>query len=313
MRGFGRDDGGASRRLDDPQLRPIVKMLKHLAEVAVVERGTTHRADADVFALDTIGGFANDPHAPRLRERHDFTHVRKTALTTPSSGTRLFADHDYMSAMLWRVSGRPPRSLPLGFIKPALAALADKVPSGPGWLHEIKHDGYRMQVRKDGDRVRLFTRNGIDWTARYSQVSKIALSLKGKTASIDGELCCVGKDGIADFAKLHSRCADDEAIFYAFDLLELDDEDLRKRPLIERKAILAETLAASKITAGIHLVDHATDDGPSLFAAACRMGLEGIVSKKANGIYRSGNCKTWFKIKNKKAPGWLRVRDGLDG
>ena len=129
--------------------------------------------------------------------------------------------------MLWRVTSRSRRALPFGFIQPCLAVDADKVPSAAGWAHEIKHDGYRMQVRIADGRIRLFTRRGFDWTARYSWVAESAAALRVPSATIDGELVCVGKDGIADFSKLHSRCHDGEAFLYAFDLIEHDGENLR--------------------------------------------------------------------------------------
>jgi bifunctional non-homologous end joining protein LigD len=211
--------------------------------------------------------------------------------------------------MLWRASSQR-RSLPPGFIEPCIPTAAKKVPSGPGWIHEIKHDGYRMQVRKNGDRVRLFTRRGFDWTERYPAVRTAAAKLKAQTLTIDGELVVPGKGGIASFEKLHSRISDADAILFAFDLLELDGEDLRKRPLGERKAMLARLL---KPASGIHLSEHDDSDGEALFRAACRMGMEGIVSKRVSSAYRSGRSESWIKVKNKRAPGYLRVHDGLDG
>jgi bifunctional non-homologous end joining protein LigD len=213
--------------------------------------------------------------------------------------------------MLWRVSSRRRRPLPAGFIEPCIPTVANKVPSGPGWIHEIKHDGYRLQVRKNGDRVRLFTRRGFDWTERYPAVTAAAAKLKAHTLTIDGELGVTGKGGIANFEKLHSRTVDAAAILFAFDLLDLDGEDLRKRPLGERKALLTRLL--KRAAAGIHLSEHDDGDGEALFRAACRMGMEGIVSKRLSSIYRSGRSKSWIKVKNKRAPGYLRVHDGRDG
>jgi bifunctional non-homologous end joining protein LigD len=212
--------------------------------------------------------------------------------------------------MLWRVS-KPARRLPLGFIQPCLAIEASRVPAGPGWVHEIKHDGYRVQLRKSGDRVRLFTRRGFDWTKRYSWVTDSAAKLRAGSLTVDGELVCAGEDGIADFSRLHSRCFDHQAFLYGFDLLELDGEDWRGRPLIERKDMLAKLLR--QMAPGIRYCEHDDGDGETLFRAACRMGLEGIVSKRAQSRYRSGRCKSWVKTKNKRAPGYMRVRDGLDG
>jgi bifunctional non-homologous end joining protein LigD len=215
--------------------------------------------------------------------------------------------------MLWRVKARPGRVLPASFIQPCIASQAAKVPSGDGWLHEIKHDGYRMQVRKDGDRVRLFTRRGFDWTDRYPLAVAGARKLKAQTVTLDCELVTCDERGVADFAKLHSRCADKEAFLYAFDVMELEGEDLKPLPLIERKAKLARLLKGRSV--GIHLCHHDAGDGAALFRAACGMGLEGIVSKKADSRYRPGPkaSLSWVKVKNMGAAGYLRFRDGLEG
>ena len=159
--------------------------------------------------------------------------------------------------------------------------------------------------------MRLFTRRGFDWTDRYTWVVQSAIKLKAENVTLDGELVCIGKNGIADFSRLHSRCFDRQAFLYAFDLLELEGEDWRGRPLIERKDALAGVLRRGY--AGIRFNEHDEGDGEALFRAACRMGLEGIVSKRAQSRYRSGRCKSWIKTKNRRAPGYMRVRDGLDG
>lgn len=213
--------------------------------------------------------------------------------------------------MLWRVSTDRRRLKPAGFIPPCLASVAQRVPIGPGWLYEIKHDGYRMQLRKRGEQVRLFTRRGFDWTERYSWPVEAGATLKARSCTIDGELVVADAQGMADFGKLHSRCFDHLAFLYGFDLLELNGEDLRSRPLIERKAMLAALLR--RADPGIRLCDHDERDGRALFMAACRMGLEGLVCKRASSVYRSGRSKSWIKVKNKSAPGYMRVRDGLEG
>lgn len=215
--------------------------------------------------------------------------------------------------MLWRVKAKPRRALPASFVDPCVASEGTKAPAGPGWIHEIKHDGYRLQVRKNGDRVRLFTRRGYDWTARYPRVADAAAKLKAGTTTIDGELVCVDGKGVADFARLHSRGFDREAFLFAFDVMELDGVDLKPLLLSERKAILTKLLR--RAPAGIHRIDHDVGDGQALYEAACRMGLEGIVSKKLTSPYRPGPKRSlsWVKVKNKRAPGYLRVRDGLDG
>jgi bifunctional non-homologous end joining protein LigD len=127
--------------------------------------------------------------------------------------------------MLWRSSA--PKRQPPGFIERCIPTRAAKPPVGPQWIHEIKHDGYRLIARKQDDRVRLFTRRGYDWTDRYPLIHKAVAALPAASAVIDGEAVCCDDAGVAVFDKLHSRAYDDQASFYAFDLLELDGEDWR--------------------------------------------------------------------------------------
>jgi bifunctional non-homologous end joining protein LigD len=118
-----------------------------------------------------------------------------------------------------------------GYIPPCIPTRAYRVPSGPGWVHEIKHDGYRLQVRREGDKVRLFTRRGYDWSKRYPAIARTAAALRCTSFTLDGEAVVCGPDGVAIFDALHRRGTVSEAMLYAFDLLELDGEDLRDMPL----------------------------------------------------------------------------------
>ena len=133
-----------------------------------------------------------------------------------------------------------------------------KPPAGPDWVHEIKHDGYRLQVRRDGDDVRLFTRRGYDWTGRYPAIAGTAAQLRARSFTLDGEAVVCGPDGVAVFDALHRRGTVSEAMLYAFDLLELDGEDLRGLPLGDRKKRLARLLGGAGV--GIVLSEH-TDRG----------------------------------------------------
>jgi ATP-dependent DNA ligase len=200
-------------------------------------------------------------------------------------------------------------SMPPGFIEPCLPTKALKVPAGSRWLFEIKHDGYRMIARKREGRVRLYTRRGFDWTAKYPHLVDALMRLKTKSIVMDCELVICGEDGVSNFDKLHSRCFDDQSFLYAFDLLELNGDDMRRAPLEERKFSLAKVL--KKDVPGIKFIGHIDDiDGTRLYEAACKMGLEGIVAKRRDLPYRSGRCKTWVKVKNPKAPASLRIIDG---
>jgi bifunctional non-homologous end joining protein LigD len=194
-----------------------------------------------------------------------------------------------------------------GIIEPCIPTRASKPPVGPQWIHEIKHDGYRLIARKRDGRVRLFTRRGFDWTERYPRISAAVAALRPASVTIDSEAVCCDDAGVAVFEKLHSRAHDGEAFLYAFDLLELHGEDGRPQPLWERKAKFAQLLA--KPSAGIQYSERLEGDGAAIFAHACKLGFEGIVSKHRDHPYRSGPSKAWLKIKNPAAPGVLRFRD----
>ncbi|HEY7246572.1 MAG TPA: DNA ligase [Xanthobacteraceae bacterium] len=192
----------------------------------------------------------------------------------------------------------------MGFVEPCLPSVRDTPPRGAEWVHEIKHDGYRVIVRREGTRARIFTRRGFDWSGRFPWIEEGLLSLRVQSATIDGEAVVCGQDGISDFEKLHSRAYDHEVFLYAFDLLELNGEDCRHAPLEKRKANLGKLLTRST---GVRLSEHIEDDGAIVFEHACKLGLEGIVSKRRDLPYCSGRVKSWIKIKNPASPAVLRV------
>ena len=156
------------------------------------------------------------------------------------------------------------KHLPAGFVIPAQPVMASEPPSGPDWVHEIKHDGYRMIVRRDDPTVRLYSRNGYDWTRRLPAIAVTAERIKAKSFTIDGEAVVLGPDGLSRFEALRRREAARTAILYAFDLIEHDGEDMRDRPFLDRKAALARLLRDTK--AGILLSEHVAEDGPIVFA-----------------------------------------------
>jgi bifunctional non-homologous end joining protein LigD len=167
--------------------------------------------------------------------------------------------------------------------EPCIPTRGTKVPAGPDWLHEIKHDGYRLIVVRDGARVRLFTRNGYDWSHRYPLIVEAALWNRTTSFMIDGEAVLLGVDGISDFNGLHSRRHDDAVQLYAFDVLALEGEDLRKLPLHMRKTNLARLLA--RRPEGIFVSEFERGEiGPDLFRQACKLGLEGLVSKRRDAL-----------------------------
>ena len=182
------------------------------------------------------------------------------------------------------------------------------VPSSPDWIHEVKHDGFRLLVHRAGDRVRLLTRNGHDWTRRYPWIVESAFRNPTQQFVIDGEAVVLGVDGVSDFDALYSRQNDEQVQLYAFDVLAMDGEDLRQLPLSQRKINLARLLA--RRPDGIFVAPFEQGEiGPDLFRAACRMRLEGLVSKRRDRAYRGGRCLHWVKIKNPNSPAMKRAAE----
>jgi bifunctional non-homologous end joining protein LigD len=187
------------------------------------------------------------------------------------------------------------------FIPPCLPSPADRPPSGPGWVHEIKHDSFRMMVLRGSTGVRLLTRRGNDWTQRYPLIAAAVEALRVRSCLIDGEAVACGDDGLPAFDRLRYRRQDGAVFLIAFDLLELNGDDLRREPLEVRKATLASVLA--KTRPGVQLNEHLEhEDAEVVFRHACKMGLEGIVSKRLGSRYRSGRTTDWLKMKNPAAP-----------
>jgi bifunctional non-homologous end joining protein LigD len=194
-----------------------------------------------------------------------------------------------------------PRALAAGFIAPCLPINAPRPPSGEQWLHEIKHDGFRVIARKEGQRVKLYSRPGNDLTHRFPLIVEALAKLGSRSCIIDGEAVACGDDGVASFERIRYRHHDENVFLYAFELIELNGDDLRRDPLTVRKATLASLL--SRASAGLRFNEHLDEeDGPLVFAHACKMGLEGIVSKRRNSLYRSGRSPDWIKTKNPAAP-----------
>jgi bifunctional non-homologous end joining protein LigD len=183
-----------------------------------------------------------------------------------------------------------------GFIKPQLATLKSKAPKGEQWLHEIKYDGYRVQVHLNRGRKKVYTRNGLDWTKRFSTIAG-ALDIPGE-AIIDGEVVVV-HEGRTSFSELQAELAagrQDRLVYYAFDLLWRDG-DLRKLPQIERKQALLDLLGENDVELPVLYSEHLTGDGQEMFEHAAKLNWEGIISKRADAPYRSERSESWLKIK----------------
>lgn len=185
------------------------------------------------------------------------------------------------------------------FVPPQLCASVERPPSGAAWCHEIKFDGYRVQLRIEDGEVALNTRKGLDWADKFPAIAKEARGLPD--ALIDGEIVAIDHNGLPDFSALQAAIADnktDKLVFYAFDLLFSGGEDLRALPLRERKARLKRLLEARKgKSKQILYVEHFEEDGEAVLESAKRLQLEGIISKKLDARYHSGRTESWTKAK----------------
>ncbi len=187
-------------------------------------------------------------------------------------------------------------------IELALAKLTERPPRGGDWVHEVKFDGYRLAARLKDGAVQLITRNGLDWTDRFPSVAAAVKELGAETAVLDGEVIAVGADGKPDFGALQRaaqpRSANPRAgrarlSYQVFDLLYMDGRDYRPAPLEERKAALRRLLQG--VRGALRYTDHLEVSGTDVYEHACRLGLEGVVSKQLGSPYRSGRTDDWLK------------------
>jgi bifunctional non-homologous end joining protein LigD len=204
---------------------------------------------------------------------------------------------------------RPRQTAPMpGFVPPCLATLHAKPPEGAQWVHEIKFDGYRIQAHLDHGAVSLFTRTGLDWSERFGDAIPAALArLPVERAILDGEIVALGEDGIASFGALQAAVSEGEGqdaahplVYVAFDLLYLDGADLRDEPLAarhERLASVIEGAVSAEPHGAVRLSEQFVEPGAVMLAHTCRLGLEGVVSKRLDAPYRSGRSQSWLKAK----------------
>jgi bifunctional non-homologous end joining protein LigD len=181
----------------------------------------------------------------------------------------------------------------LGFIEPALATSVENVPSGSRWIHEIKFDGYRVQVHLANEAVKIFTRRGHDWTHRFKKVAHDCWHIRASSAVVDGEIVVPAKDGSTDFSVLQNELKgkSKSIVLVAFDLLYLNGRDIRKLPLTQRKAELKKIIAGTDV----QFSESFEIEGREMFAHACKFGLEGVVSKVRDAPYASGRGTNWVK------------------
>ena len=264
--------------------------------------------------------FKSDDEAARHVDAPDILQDMPASAATGRSIEEIASDHDRVwssrqggevaqPGQKKRKRSKPavdPSSLPKAkpeklpkFIEPMLSTAVEKAPSSADWVHEVKYDGYRVQVRIENGKVKLLTRKGLDWTERFTGVADAVAQLPVKSALIDAEVVVQTEAGVASFTALVDalKTGSGTLILYAFDLLHLDGYDVRAAPLKDRKAALAKILAAHGDTSRIRYSDHIEGEGDAVFRAAGRLGLEGIVSKRLSAPYQSGRSNSWVKIK----------------
>jgi len=209
------------------------------------------------------------------------------------------ASHRVAAKGLRRPSARRSHGVRLpGFVKPQLATLMEHPPKGDDWVHEIKFDGYRLLARLEDGETKLITRAENDWTGRFSSIAAAVAKLPARETLLDGEVVCQDPDGSMSFHGLQQALSEgrqERLHYYVFDILFLDGEDLRERPLLERKQILKRLLR--RAPAQLHYSEHYTQPGDQVLEHACGIALEGIVSKRADRPYHSGRDMQWLKSK----------------
>ncbi len=187
---------------------------------------------------------------------------------------------------------------PVPAFRPQLALLVSEAPEGDAWLHEVKYDGYRIGAAVEGGRATLWSRSGKSWTSQLPEVAAAVEALPVRSALLDGEVAALLPDGRSSFQALQnafSSGARPHLAYFVFDLLHLDGQDLSRRPLVERKAALEALLRGGRGI--VRYAPHVEGGGPAVFREACRLGLEGIVSKRADQPYRPGRNAAWVKTK----------------
>ena len=184
--------------------------------------------------------------------------------------------------------------------EPCLPRPAKEPPAGAEWIHEIKHDGFRVMARREGQRVRLISRNGRDLTYRFPLIATAMAALPVTSCLIDGEAIVCDGNGLSVFDLIRNYLKGNIATLCAFDLLELNGQDMHGQPLEERKAVLKMLLHRSHL--GIAYNRHFDVEGSIVFHHACKLGCEGIVSKRHGSLYHSGRSADWIKVKNPSAP-----------
>ena len=209
---------------------------------------------------------------------------------------------DRRACLFQGISACNPYRFPsVGLVRPCETTLVDRPPAGAGWLHEVKHDGFRVLVRKLGERAKVWSRRGADFTDRFLGIAEAARRLSLDRALVDGEAVVFRDDGRSDFGALMTKRGGAHASLVAFDLLRLEGDDQRLRPLEERREALMRLVDGVD---GILFSEAIAAEGEVAFAEACELGLEGVVSKREGSFYRSRKSRNWLKTKN---PNFMRT------
>jgi bifunctional non-homologous end joining protein LigD len=252
--------------------------------------------------------FARPPGSPEIIEEETTSFVSGRTNQELAADGALRSDHAARERVrkarkvvlpdVGGIRGAQKKLLP-AFLEPSLAAPCARPPSGPKWVHEIKYDGYRTQARIDGGKVRLLTRKGLDWTDRFKRIAAALKALPPASAWLDGEIV-VEDSGISSFNALQADLSagrQDRLIFHVFDLLYCEGFDLTKATLIDRKALLESVLKLLPAGSPVRFSEHLQEDGPRMLEHSCRLGLEGIISKRIDLPYRPGRGEHWLKSK----------------
>lgn len=273
-----------------------IKTGRSMEEIAQGKRASAKEKSA---MKKVLASTKKKMSAPKSRSTGSKTAKIKKTTRKKGASAQLVQKHDTITDRKPRLKGAKRTALP-DFVEPCLATLADKAPDSANWIHEIKFDGYRLQARLSGGKARLLTRKGLDWTHKFKGIAAAVAELDADSALIDGELVVEGDDGITSFSLLQEELKSgrqDRLVYYVFDLLYLNDQNLRTLPLGERKEALAQLLKSAPKSSPLRFSESIAERGPVLLKHACQLGLEGIISKRADAPYRSGRGGDWIKTK----------------
>jgi len=298
---FGLDKGHLAFALDGTRLKGkwhLVRMRKKSGEKA-----------EPWLLIKSEDAFARASGAPEITEEEATSYLTGRTSDEVAAEGALRVDHAARTTEkrarkvalpdVGKIAGTRKKLLPT-FVEPSQASPCDKPPSGPKWVHEIKHDGYRIQARVDGSEIKLLTRKNLDWTDRFGAIAKALHGLRLGSALLDGEIVVEEENGIATFNGLQADLSSgrqDRMRYHVFDLIYCDGYDLARATLVDRKMLLAQVLAGLPVGSPIRFSEHLETDGPTMFEHAGRLGLEGIISKRRDLPYRSGRTDDWLKSK----------------